>query len=79
MSAFLVNGALITVENVIRDMWADQFEALGTPTVSLNFDNEFASSISTHIKNIFHFQNCVNDSTEALNEPLTYEEVASVC
>ena len=33
MSAFLVNGAFITEENDIRDMWADHFEALGTPTV----------------------------------------------
>ena len=47
------------------------------PTVSLNFDNEFANSISTHIQNIF--QNCINDPTGALNEPLTYEEVAGVC
>ena len=77
MSAFLVNGAFITEENDIRDMWQDHFEVLGTPTVSLNFDNEFANSISTHIQNIF--QNCINDPTEALNELLTYEEVAGVC
>ena len=61
MSAFLVNGAFITEENDIRDMWADYFEVLGTPTVGLNFDNEFANSISTHIQNIF--QNCINDPT----------------
>ena len=77
MSAFLVNGAFITEENDIRDMWADHFEVLGTPTVSFNFDNEFANSISTHFQNIFH--NCINDPTGALNEPLTYEEVAGVC
>ena len=77
MSAFLVNGAFIIEENGIRDMWVDHFEVLGIPTVSLNFDNEFANSISTHIQNIF--QNCINDSTGALNEPLTYDEVAGVC
>ena len=77
MSAFLVNGAFITEENDIRDMWADHFEVLGTPTVSFNFDNEFANSISTHVQNIF--QNYINDPTGALNEPLTYEEVAGVC
>ena len=77
MSAFLVNEAFITEENDIPDMWADHFEVLDTPTVSLNFDNEFANSISTHIQNIF--QNCINDPTGALNEPLTYEEVAGVC
>ena len=77
MSAFLVNGAFTTEENDIRDMWADQLEAFGTPTASLNFDTEFANSISTHIQNIF--QNCINDPTGALNEPLIYEEVAGVC
>ena len=47
-------------------MWADHFEALGTPTVySLNFVNEFVSSISTGIENIF--ENCINDPTEASN------------
>ena len=76
MSTFL-NGAFITEEYDIRDMWADHFEALGTPTADLNFDNEFANSILTHIQSIF--QNCINDSTGALNEPLTYEEVAGGC
>ena len=32
MSAFLVNGNFLTDRNVIRDMWADHFEALGTPS-----------------------------------------------
>ena len=77
MSAFLVNGSLITKENGIRDMWADHFEALVTPTVNLNFDNEFADLMSAHVQNIF--QNCTSDSTGALSGPLTYEEVASVC
>ena len=52
MSAFLVNGSLITKENDIRDMWADHFEALGTPTVNLYFDSKFADLISTHVQNI---------------------------
>ena len=77
MSAFLVNGSLITKENDIRDMWADHREVLGTLTVNLNFDDEFTYLISTHDQNIF--QNCTSDSTGALNEPLTYEEVVSVC
>ena len=57
--------------------YVDHFEALSTPTVSLNFDNEFANSIWTHVQNIV--QNCINDPTGALNEPLTYDEVATVC
>ena len=77
MSAFLVNGSLITKRNDIRDMWADQFEALGTPTVNLNFNNKFADLISIHVQTIF--QNCTSDSTGALSGPLTFEEVTSVC
>ena len=46
MSAFLVNGRLITNENDIRDMWADHFEALGTPTVNLNFDNALSGPLT---------------------------------
>ena len=76
MSAFLVNGRLITNENDIRDMWADHFEALGTPTINLNFDNEFADLILTHVQTIF--QNCTSDSTGAFRGPLTYKEVATV-
>ena len=77
MSAFLVNGRLITNENDKGDMWADHFEALGTPTINLNFNNEFADLISTHVQTIS--QNCTSDSTGALSGPLTYEKVASVC
>ena len=77
ISAFLVNGSLITKENDIRDMWADHFEALGTSTINLNFDNEFANLISTHVQTVF--QTCTGDSTGALSGPLTYEEVASIC
>ena len=73
ISAFLVNGSLIK-ENDIRNMWEDHFEASGTPTVNLNFDNEVAGLISTHVQNIF--QNCTSDSTGALSGPLTYEEAA---
>ena len=76
MSTFLVNGSLITKESDICYMWADHFEALGTPTVNLNFDNKFGDLISTHVQTIF--QNCTSDSTGALSGLLTYEEVASV-
>ena len=44
MSAFLVNGNLLTDRNVIRDMWADHFEALGTPTENEYFDNALSQS-----------------------------------
>ena len=77
MSAFIVNESLITKENDIRHMWAVHFEALGTPTANLNFDNEFADLISTHVQTIF--QICNSDYTGAFSGPLTYEKVASVC
>ena len=39
MSAFLVDGNILTEkENKIREMWADHFESLGTPSDSTNFD-----------------------------------------
>ena len=43
----------------------------------MNFDNEFANSISAHVQNIF--QNCVNNPTGALSELLTCEDVSGVC
>ena len=50
MSAFLVNGSLITDINEIRIMWADHFEALGTPSESATYDNGFAALVSAHVK-----------------------------
>ena len=50
MSVFLVNGSLITDINEIRIMWADHFEALGTPSDSATYDNGFAALVSAHVK-----------------------------
>ena len=50
MSAFLVNGSLITDINEIRNMWADHFEALGTPSESATYDNGFGAQVSAHVK-----------------------------
>ena len=50
MSAFLVNGSLITDINDIRNMWADHFKALGTPSESATYDNGFAAQVSAHVK-----------------------------
>ena len=38
MTAFLVDGKLITDKKQIRKVWADHFEALGTPSVSVRYD-----------------------------------------
>ena len=52
MSAFLVNGSLVTDINEIRNMWADHFEALGTPSESATYDNGFAALVSAHVRKL---------------------------
>ena len=56
---------------------ADCFEALGTPSASTSFDDEFANCISNQVRNIFRL--CLEDPLGVLNEPPAYEEVADVC
>ena len=68
MSAFLVNGSLITDINEIRNMWADPFEALGTPSESATYDNGFAALVSAHVKETV--EACLDDPGGILNEPL---------
>ena len=77
MSAFLVNGSLVTDKTAICNLWADHFEALGTPSANLNFDNDFAVRVSTCVKEIL--EHCLHNPIEILNEPLSYKEVANVC
>ena len=77
MSAFLVNGSLNTDINEIRNMWADHFEALGTPSESATYDDGFAAQVSAHVKETF--EACLDDPGGILNEPLTYNEIANVC
>ena len=62
MSAFLVNGKLITDKNKIREMWADHFEALGTPSDCVAFNNVFFSRVSERVKSIY--QTCIDDPLE---------------
>ena len=76
MSAFLVNGSLITDINEIRNMWADHFQALGTSSESATYDNGFAAQVSAHVRETFDA--CLDDRG-ILNDPLTYDEIASVC
>ena len=76
MSAFLVNRSLVTDKTAIRNMWADHFEALGTPSANLNFDNDFAVRVSTRVKEIL--EHCLHNLMGILNEPLSYKEVANV-
>ena len=77
MSTFLVNGSLLTDRNLIRDMWADHFEALGTPSENEYFDNAFLNRVVSGVREIF--DSCTNNPFGVLFEPLDYDEVANVC
>ena len=58
-------------------MWADHFEALGTPLAGMGFDDNFCARITNRVKEIFEI--CVENPSGVLNEPPVYEEVARVC
>ena len=77
MSAFLVNGDLLTDKKVIRAMWADHFEALGTPSEIATFDKGFFTEVTDSVREVF--STFVNGPNGILCEPLEYEEVARVC
>ena len=77
MSAFLVNGNLLTDRNLIRDMWADHFEALGTPSENEYFDNAFLNCVVPDVREIF--DSCANNPFGVLCKPLDYDEVACGC
>ena len=53
MSAFLVNGDLLTDKKAIRAMWADHFEALGTPSEIATFDKGFFTKVTDSVREVF--------------------------
>ena len=57
-------------------MRADHFEALGTPSVSVRYDNDFLTRVTTSVKDIFN--SCTGDPSGVSNEPLQYYEVERV-
>ena len=77
MSAFLVNGNLLTGRNLIRNIWADHFKALGTPSENQHFDDAFLNRGVFGVREIF--DSCTNNPFGVLCEPLDYDEVARVC
>ena len=74
MSAFVVNGKLLTDKNKIRDMWADHFEALGSPSEIETFDKDFFNKVSDSVR-----ESLLTDPSGVLSEPLEYKEIAHVC
>ena len=68
----------MTDKNLIREMWADHFEELGTPSVNVNFDDSnILTYVTAGVAEIF--KSCAQDPSGALCAPLEYDEVARVC
>ena len=57
-------------------MWAGHFEALGTPSVSPRYDDDYFTHIAS-VKDIF--TSCIEDPSGIFNEPLQDGEVECVC
>ena len=62
---------------VIRAMWANHFEALGTLSEIVTFDKGFFTKVTDSVREMS--STFVNDPNGILCEPLEYEEVARVC
>ena len=72
-----MNGELLTDKNKIRDMWADHFEALGSPSETETFDKDFFNKVSDSVReSLFSF---LTDPSGVLSEPLEYKEIVQVC
>ena len=72
-----MNGELLTDKNKIRDMWADHFEALGSPSETETFDKDFFNKVSDSVReSLFSF---LTDPSGVLSEPSEYKEIAHVC
>ena len=58
-------------------MWADHFEALGSPSEIETFDKDFFNKVSDSVReSLFSF---LTDPSSVLSEPLKYKEIAQVC
>ena len=77
MSAFLVNGNLLTDKSAIRDMWDNHFEALGTSSENSNFDDVFFFRVTRSVnETLVSYSNYLSD---ILCKPLEYKEVSYAC
>ena len=52
MSAFLLDGKMITDRNDIHEMWAENFEKLGTASTNTNFDKLFLIELVPVFRNL---------------------------
>ena len=53
MSAFLVDGKIITDKTDILNMWPDHFETLGTPSDNITYDKSFFQKVSSPVEELF--------------------------
>ena len=77
MSAFLVDGKIITDKTDILNMWADHFETLGTPSDNVTYDKSFFQKVSCRVKEIFSIFS--GNFEGILNQKLSYEIVCNIC
>ena len=77
MSAFLVDGKLITDKTDILNMWADHVETLGTPSDNITYDKSFFQKVSCRVEELFSIFS--GNLEGILSEQLSYEEVCSIC
>ena len=68
MSAFLIDVKMITDKNDIRQMWAEHFEKLSTPSTNTNVDSVFLDRVSASVQEFM--TSCKNDPFGDLNDPL---------
>ena len=61
----------------LRDMWADHFEALGSPSEIETFDKDFFNKVSDSVRE--SLLSCSTDPSGVLSEPLEYKEIVQVC
>ena len=71
-----MNSNLLTDKTAIRDMWADHFEALGTPSKNSNFDNDFFSKVTRSVHETLVSYS--NDPSGILCEPVKYKKISYV-
>ena len=77
MSAFLVDGKMITDKTDILNMWADHFETLGTPSDNITYDKSFFQKVSSQVEELFSIFS--GNLEGILSEQLSYEEVFNIC
>ena len=63
-----MNGELSTEKSKIRDMWADHFEALDSPSETETFDKDLFIKINDSVREaLFSF---ITDPSGVMSEPL---------